>query len=78
MIVSSKISINFILINTYELRKFVSMGCSSCKQKRENAPLSKEELEKLALKFERGAYVFLGIVSLLAIYGVYSLVKNLL
>ena len=50
------------------------MGCSSCKQKKEITPMTKEEVIKLSGKVEKGVYVFLTIIFVFAIYGIYSLV----
>jgi hypothetical protein len=50
------------------------MGCSSCKQKKETAPMTKEEVEKLASKVEKGAYIFFGLIVVFAAYGIYSLI----
>lgn len=49
------------------------MGCSSCKK--EKNLLTKEDVERLSLKVEKGVYIFFGVIILLAIYGIYSLVR---
>lgn len=54
------------------------MGCSSCKQKKETTPMTKEEVEKLARKVEKGVYVFFGLIVIFAVYGIYSLITSFL
>jgi hypothetical protein len=54
------------------------MGCSSCKQKKEMTPMTKQEVERLSGKIEKGAYVFFIIIVVFAIYGIYSLIASFL
>jgi hypothetical protein len=51
------------------------MGCSSCKDKKTISSLSKKEIEDLTKKVEKGVYLFFGIITILALYGIYSLVN---
>lgn len=69
----------FLLINSYKIRKFNIMACSTCKQKGSSKPsMSKADIEKMVVKYEKGAKILLVVWSLLAVYGIYSLVTNLL
>ena len=55
------------------------MACSTCKQKGSNKPsMSKEDIEKMVIKYERGAQILLVVCSLFAVYGIYSLITKLI
>jgi len=54
------------------------MGCSNCKQKKEMVPPTKESLERLAQKTEKVMYGAFIILSVFAVYGIYSFIKNFL
>lgn len=53
------------------------MACSTCKQKGSSkTPMTKEEIEKMVAKYEKGAHVVIILWSLFAVYGIYSLITK--
>ena len=53
------------------------MGCSKCKQKNSSS-LSKVEIEKMVSRYERYIIIFFMFIGGFTMYGIYSLIKNLL
>jgi hypothetical protein len=53
------------------------MACSTCKQKGSSkTPRTKEEIEKMVTKYEKGAHVIIILWSLFAVYGIYNLITK--
>jgi hypothetical protein len=70
---------NFPLINSYNIRKFNIMACSTCKQKGSSKPsMTKADIERMVIKYEKGARILLVVWSLFAVYGIYSIITKFL
>lgn len=54
------------------------MACSTCKQKGSKPAMTKSEIETMVGKYEKGARIIIIVWSLLAVYGIYSLITNFL
>jgi hypothetical protein len=52
------------------------MSCSSCKKEGTNSNMSKEDVERLSQKVEKGVLIFFGIILIFSLYGIYKLITS--